>query len=321
MIFIVGITKTSNSDQLYRLLLVKKGDDGKPKYEMADVTDGALKAKMAQGMQIENAALVGNRLKGTTGSLDRFLVNQNPKPFVILSEIVDASGTKLGYRIADCNGMVKAVKLDEILKFCRKIKQAGGIVFQNGIYVEKSEGVSEHIRSFKKEGYPKEVFGVRKKVNDYKSNINYADNKKNASKIEEIFNPQQIEQLKLGKQHGVDITVYANKALSAEQMCEIRKGLESKVNVKLYADPRFSVTQMKRLRAEMEAGYDVSPWANPAYSIAQMTQIKLGVLAGIDISLYANPKTTAEEMSEIRMRLEAGIWCDCEASKIDPSKL
>lgn len=320
MIFIVGITKTKHGNA-YRLLRVRKDSEGKQAYEAAILSEAVLKSKMAQGLKVENARLSGTELVGTTGSLDRFTAKEGHSPFVIISELVDRYDNTLGYRVADYSGKIRAVRLADLIQHAQKAKARGLIAIQNGMYVEKSGDVKPHIRSYRASGYPKEVFGVDKPTNTYKAQNDSKANKKNTVKIEEIFTPAQIKQLKLGKEAGVNIALYANREFSAEQMRQIREGLQAGIKAKLYADPKFSLGQMIRLKAEMMVGIDVTPYANPAYTIAQMTQIKLGMLSGVDYTLYANPKTTAEEMSEIRMRLEAGIWCDCEASKISADSL
>ncbi len=321
MIFIVGITKMNNNDKLYKILRVSKDANGQNKYEIAKLNEALLKQKMRQGLRLENAALEGDRLVGTTGSLGRFITDRKVKPLVIISELVDSFNNTLGYRVADCNGNIKAVRLADLLKYAQQARAKGLVAIQNGIYVEGCGVVKPHIRSFRNGGFPIEVLNTKRPKSTYQIQNNPTKNKANTLRIEEIFNPKQIEQLKLGKAHGVNIALYANKEFTAEQMKEIREGLEAGIKAKLYADPRFTVEQMKRLKAEMIRGFDVTPYANPAYSIAQMNQIRLGLISGVDISLYANPKTSAQEMSEIRMRLEEGIWCDCEASKIDATNL
>ncbi len=317
MIIVVGVNKTGNNTT-YNVLVSSKG-----KYEIAEVPEHVLKDKLQRGMKVNNVELKGSEIVGTTGSIERFNNKNGFRPFVILSRLVDSQDNTLGYRISDYKGVVKAIKLADILAYAEKVKNNGLAAIQNAIYVEKAETTKAFIKSFNTEGFPKEVIAIKQQNNNYRHTVkvSYPENKKNISKISEIFNPKQIEQLKMGKANGVNIALYANKSFSAEQMQQIREGLEKKIKARLYADPKFSVVQMSRLKLDMIAGIDVSDYANPVYSNGQMTQLKLGKLSGVDISLYANPKTSIQEMSEIRTRLEMGIWCDCEASKVNPDNI
>lgn len=316
-VFIVNMSK---QDKLYRIVVAKKNKETKKvEYGVAELTEAMLKDKMMRGLRVENAGLKNGVIVGTTGSLDRFLESNRFKPVVIMVELIDSRDKTLGYRISDSQGRVKNVRAEVLIDNARAAKQRGLIAIQNGAFVSQ-QGVKEHIRSFSSTGYPKEIIAYRNKK-PINNGIKYGENKKNIQKIKEIFNKEQIQQLLIGKERGVNIKVYANPKYSAKQMEQIRLGLQQKVNVRLFLDPEFSALQMNRLRAEIAHGFDVSSYANPKYSIAQMAQIRLGVLAGVDISLYANPDTKANEMEEIRIRLENGIWCDCESSKLDPNKI
>lgn len=59
------------------------------------------------------------------------------------------------------------------------------------------------------------------------------------------------------------------------QMEQIRLGLESKVDVSIYADPKFNPAQMKQIRLGLENDVDVSVYANPEFDAAQMKPIRL----------------------------------------------
>ena len=70
-----------------------------------------------------------------------------------------------------------------------------------------------------------------------------------------MFDWEQMEQLRLGLEHDVDVSVYANPKFSDWQMEEIREGLESGVDASTYADPEF--IQREIMQAEQDH-YD--PW-------------------------------------------------------------
>lgn len=317
MIFIIGIKeKNEDKGKIYRLLVTSK-ENGEVIYKAGDILGQDLKNKMIHGLKIENAAVVKGEIVGVTGSLERFRGKGINSPFVIISEIRHVNGNILGYRVVNLSGTVKSIRLNDVIKYCREITNRGGLPLQNGAFVEGFQDIKPHIRSFKTEGFPREIIGSRVK----QVNKPIMEKKEVGDRLSERFNKEQINELMAGKISGVDIRIYADERFSAEQMRVVREGLEKGIRAEIYADPRFSVKQMIRLKVENGLGYDVLAYANPEYSLGQMTQIKLGVISGVDTDLYANPKTTASEMEQIRVRLENGIWCDCEASKLDVSKL
>ena len=58
-----------------------------------------------------------------------------------------------------------------------------------------------------------------------------------------------------------------------EQKEQIKLGLENNVNVSIYTNPKFDWKQMKQIRLELEKGLnpvEISKYANPIYSIPQM---------------------------------------------------
>ena len=46
----------------------------------------------------------------------------------------------------------------------------------------------------------------------------------------------------------VDVSIYASTKFKSEQMCQIRLGLEAGVNVNVYARPEFRYDKMQKLK-------------------------------------------------------------------------
>ena len=90
----------------------------------------------------------------------------------------------------------------------------------------------------------------------------------NFSKIYLSF--EQMGQIRLGLEAGIDVSKYANPKLSDKQMEEIRWGLESGIDVSAYADPKFNDEQMEQIRLGLEAGIDVSKYADPYFNWIEM---------------------------------------------------
>ncbi|MBQ1902575.1 MAG: DUF342 domain-containing protein [Lachnospiraceae bacterium] len=92
-----------------------------------------------------------------------------------------------------------------------------------------------------------------------------------------------------------------------DQMEEIRIGLEEGLDVSIYADPEFMPLKMEAIRIGLEKGLDVSKYARHEYDWFQMEEIRLGLEFGLPISRYANPDIPYKIMHEIRLGLAEGI--------------
>jgi V8-like Glu-specific endopeptidase len=63
----------------------------------------------------------------------------------------------------------------------------------------------------------------------------------------------QLEEIALGKEAGLDTSIYAREDLNWMQMREIRKGLEKNLDVSVYADPKIRWMTMWEIRLRLEA--------------------------------------------------------------------
>ena len=303
---IVGVDKVNNG-KAYRVVLFSYNNK-QWEFQRQQLNTDSLKALIAGGkVRMLNVKLDGNKLKGLTGSLGRFENGIN-NPLVIVSELVADGRGVIGYKVANYDGTVKNVTVEDLIQHSMKTNQLGGIPIQNGQFVVETGGQRAHIRCYPGGDYIKEVIERKKSVNAKPATLDTDKNTKSLSKLEELFTPEQINELKIGKQKGVNIKVYGNNKLSAEQMRVVREGLQDGLDAKIYADPEYSVDAMRLLRADMKYGVDVSYYLNPKYSAEQLSELAEGFITGVDVSIYADPKNTPDEMAEIRMRLENNIW-------------
>ena len=118
------------------------------------------------------------------------------------------------------------------------------------------------------------------------------------------FNSYQINQIRKGLEHGLDVSVYAKPMFSGAQMDIIRMGLIKKLDVSIYAKPEFEWEQMNEIRKGLEKGLDVSIYAKPEFEWGQMNCILQGLESGLDISVYAKPEFEWEQMNCILLGLE-----------------
>ena len=72
------------------------------------------------------------------------------------------------------------------------------------------------------------------------------------------FIEDQQEQILLGLEENIDVSIYANSKFSASQMREIREGLKNNLDVSIYAKTKFNEKQMKQIRLGLEDNLDVS---------------------------------------------------------------
>lgn len=297
---IVGIDK-QQENTVYRVILMDKGG-----FSRKIVGEAELVNVMASGkINILNARASGSRVKGTTGDLKRFNNGKN-RPLVVVSEI-KSNETLLGYKVADYNGVVKNVKLQELMNYCDKVSKQGGVPVQNCMYIPEKDGQKAHLRSYPGYKMPVERIERKKSANAKKPKV--VDKTAEAkSKLEQIFTKEQIRQLQLGKQENVNIRIYANPKLSAEKMEVIRKALKDGLHGEWIADPAYDIKVMKYLVADMKYGVDVSYYLNPEYNLEQLRELGSGFIAGVDVSKYADPSLPVSKMIQIREELEREIW-------------
>ena len=308
---IVGI-ESNNGIKAYRVVIYSPSENGM-NYNKQLVGEEALTDAVRRGrLKLDNATIKDGKLYGNTGSLSRF-TGGSIKPMVIISEIV-AEGKTIGYRLANYDGKISAVRLKDVLAYCER-NDLKGVPIQNAMYVADSGDTKAHIRLYPTQELRKEVINRKRSENAQPATVDRKANAKQVSKLEELFSPAQIAQLKLGKSHGVDIRVFGNNKLSADQMKEIRLALENGINAKAFADPDYSVEAMKALRINAKYGVDVTYFINPKYNAEQIYELSTGYLSGIDISQYADPSLSARDMSKKRVYLESQLWNEVQAKE------
>lgn len=277
-------------------------------FEFKMMTESDILTTLKKGAKWSNVGANNNftALVGTTGALKRFTTGKN-KPGVILSQIIDEVGIR-GYRVATYNGKITTMRVKDIISYGERISREGGVPIQNAQFVPASGEKKAFFKAYEDGQFLLETITKSKNTYADVKKPNVEENGKALRSIKDIFTPEQIEQLTLGKKNGVNIKIYANPALTPGQMKILRVGLEDKVDVRVIARPEFSEDAMQLYADDLRDGLDIKRYLNPEYTIAQISELALGYMAGLDIAKYANPKISAQEMSEIRERLENGIW-------------
>lgn len=101
------------------------------------------------------------------------------------------------------------------------------------------------------------------------------------------FDDDQLEELQLGLEHGVQVSAYAKKEYFAVQMRQVRFGLEEGLDISLYNDEKYDWFQMEEIRLGLKEGLDAAIYANPRYSYEVMRELRKALKDGIHLEKYA----------------------------------
>ena len=91
------------------------------------------------------------------------------------------------------------------------------------------------------------------------------------------FIDKEKEEILKGLQAGLDVSIYAKKEYSWDQMREIRLGLKSGVDVSTYANPEYNSKKMQKKRLRLENKIDISAFVVSNYKEKTMKLIKKNV--------------------------------------------
>lgn len=308
IVAIVDIIDAKEQGKVFKLVASNKNQDGTYDYRRVQKTEQNLAADLSIGKyKLINGALDLNKIKAIAGDFNRFN-NGVQKPLVIVAELVDHRAITLGYKVANCNGDVASMALKSILEYCEEMTVKGGIPIQNGIYVPAKEGQRAFIRCYPNAVYSKEIHARKTSQHVKPVYIDKRQGEKNVSKLEEMFNKEQIKQLQLGKKNGMDIRIIGNNKLSAEQMEVIRICEENGLHGRQFADPAYGLELMHFFQAELFSGGDIRAILNPRYNVGQALEISIANELGLDTSDMDDPSIDTKEMYERRIRLANGMW-------------
>lgn len=146
---------------------------------------------------------------------------------------------------------------------------------------------------------------------------------------DEYLKAQQHE-IKLGKEAGLDVSLYSNPEFNWLQMEQIRMGLKDNLDASVYADPAYNYETMRQIRLSLYAAIDLVPylkrgfvdddleeirfalakrlpldeWLQDDMCAPQIHEIRIGLCEDIDIAPYADIRYNWMQMQEIRLGIE-----------------
>lgn len=119
-----------------------------------------------------------------------------------------------------------------------------------------------------------------------------------------------MDNLDANKQLELRFPMMENDEYQKAQNQEIQLGIEQGLNVSLYANPAFNWLQMEQIRMGLRDQIDASVYANPAYSYETMRQIRLAIYSDINLIPYIQRGFTDDDLEEIRLALLADLAID-----------
>lgn len=121
--------------------------------------------------------------------------------------------------------------------------------------------------------------------------------------IEQNFDAEQLEQIRLAKLSSISLDQYVTPEYMGVAMQEIRIGLEENLDVSIYASLEYNWRQMREIRYGLEGRLDVKQYLNPLFEWTQMRELRRGLKQGLDVSSYRKFIFTDKDMRRIRKDL------------------
>lgn len=125
------------------------------------------------------------------------------------------------------------------------------------------------------------------------------------------YQKAQDQEIKLGIEQGLDVSLYANPEYNWLQMEQIRLGLKDKVEAALYADPAYNYETMRQVRLGLCAGIDLRPYIDKGFADDDLKEIRLAILNRLPIDKWLWEGMCAPQIREVRFGL-------CEHLDITP---
>lgn len=118
------------------------------------------------------------------------------------------------------------------------------------------------------------------------------------------YNWLQMEQIRMGLKDKVDVFTYADPSYSFETMKQIRLSFYSSINLIPYLERGFIDDELEQIRLALEDGLSIDTWLTDDMYVQQIYEIRIGLYEGMNVSKYANSQYNWMQMREIRLGLE-----------------
>lgn len=118
---------------------------------------------------------------------------------------------------------------------------------------------------------------------------------------------EQNQEIRLGMEEGLDVSIYSKPELNWMQMEQIRMGLKDKVNVSAYADSTYGYNTMKQIRLSFYSSTDLTPYLDRGFESSELEQIRLALEEGLPLDQWLTDDMYSQQIHEIRIGLYEGL--------------
>lgn len=113
----------------------------------------------------------------------------------------------------------------------------------------------------------------------------------------------QNQEIKRGREEGLDVSLYENPEFNWLQMEQIRMGLKDELDASLYARPDYSYDTMRQIRLSLYSGIDLLPYLKRGFTDDSLEEIRLALLNKLPIDEWLEDGMCAPQIHEIRIGL------------------
>lgn len=257
---------------------------------------------------------------------------KNPQllQYFVLAVYENTKGEREGYLLLNSRCEVFKLSCKALYEKCRSVRRLGYSLVQNGIY---RSGDEETVASYKGACFdtipltkPQRVKQVRSVVDTDSITTRevpkFVEKGKKApatSKSKHGFTQEQLAELYLCKQNGIDPTFIANHRLSPEQMRVLWVAKLNGIPSEYFARPEFSVDKIKIFNHNVvnsEAFKSAYSIISPEYSEDQLVELFALIADGLDVKNYRDASKSADEIYEKRY-IQDGISGVLDSSSDD----
>lgn len=231
----------------------------------------------------------------------------------IVTSNYSASQRPVAYRVWTYESGLIGLYAEEVVRYAAAAQKAGRIPFQNAMYIPGRVGQMGFFRPYNDGDFIVEDIRYETKKSLTVKPVPVEKAAEDADKQpKNLFNRQQMEQLRLGREHDVDIKQYANPAFNANQMEALRLQLERGINPQRFRNPCYQAQKMRFFTQQLIANRRITELLNPEYTYPQIQRISYAMSRGLDISKIQNPKMSVGQMDDEIIHMEIDKYKDID---------
>lgn len=277
---------------------------------------------------VVNADVRNGKIVSRGASFDRFKKTGMPwqvkrngqvhkiTPMLLVGTVTSnysASQRPVAYRVWTYESGLIGLYAEEVVRYAAAAQKAGRIPFQNAMYIPGRVGQMGFFRPYNDGDFIVEDIKYETKKSVAVKPVPVEKAAEDADKQpKNLFNRQQMEQLRLGREHDVDIKQYANPAFNANQMEALRLQLERGINPQRFRNPCYQAQKMRFFTQQLIANRRITELLNPAYTYPQIQRISYAMSRGLDISKIQNPKMSVGQMDDEIIHMEIDKYKDID---------